>query len=81
MSTEIEKNKKDIDSQLLQTVVVTGYGASSETNSGTKPGRDKNFKLLQKECLRIAKRLSELQIPEWQENEVEFTFEVVFHLR
>lgn len=78
---EIEKNKKDIDSQLLQTVVVTGYGANSETNSGTKPGRDKNFKLLQKECLRIAKRLSELQIPEWQENEVEFTFEVVFQLR
>lgn len=78
---EIEKNKNDIDSQLLQTVIVTGYGASSETNPGTKPSKNKNFKLLQKECLRIAKRLAEVQIPEWKESEVEFTFEVVFLLR
>ncbi|PKO98337.1 MAG: hypothetical protein CVU13_10835 [Bacteroidetes bacterium HGW-Bacteroidetes-8] len=74
---EIEKSKEEIDSQLLPEIIVVGYAK----NPDTKPVGTKNIKLLEKECIRVAKKLSEVQIPEWQEKEVEFTFAVIFQVR
>lgn len=75
--SEITKKEKRIDSQLLQEVVVTGYLKNG--NSNNKVSTD--TKLLEKECLRVAKLVTEIEIPEWKEGEIEFTIPIIFQLR
>lgn len=74
---EITKNKKRVDSQILNEIVVIAYAKNPIVN---KKGR-KNTKSLEDECLRVAKLVTDIQIPEWKEGEVEFTIPVIFQLR
>ncbi len=74
---EITKNKKRVDSQILNEIVVVAYAKNPDTN---KKGR-KNTKPLENECLRVAKLVTDIQIPEWKEKEVEFTIPIIFKVR
>ncbi|GAB1474063.1 M56 family metallopeptidase [Bacteroidota bacterium] len=74
---EITKNKKRVDSQILNEIVVIAYAKNPIVN---KKGR-KNTKSFEDECLRVAKLVTDIQIPEWKEGEVEFTIPIIFHVR
>lgn len=70
-----EKSKVDVP--ILEQIIAVAY----KNNSTSVAKSDKEHLALKAECLRIANKLSELQIPEWKDKNVEFAISINFQLR
>ncbi len=63
---------------LLQEIVIVGYKPSSVQSSLQN---DIDHQTLRKECLRVARKLAEVKIPEWSESDMEFAVPMKFALK
>ncbi|MCE5321327.1 MAG: M56 family metallopeptidase [Bacteroidales bacterium] len=70
-----EKGKVEVP--VLEEIVAVAY----KNNSTSVAKSDIDHLALKAECLRIANKLSELQIPEWKDKNVEFAISINFQLR
>jgi hypothetical protein len=70
-----EKGKVEVP--ILEEIIAVAY----KNNSASVAKSDKEHLALKAECLRIANKLSELQIPEWKDKNVEFAISINFQLR
>lgn len=70
-----EKDKVEVP--ILEGIIAVAY----KSNSTSVAKSDKEHLALKAECLRIANKLSELQIPEWKDKNVEFAISINFQLR
>jgi len=70
-----EKSKVEVP--ILEQIIAVAY----KNNSTSVAKSDKEHLALKAECLRIANKLSELQIPEWKDKNVEFAISINFQLR
>ena len=70
-----EKGKVEVP--ILEEIIAVAY----KNNSTSVAKSDKEHLALKAECLRIANKLSELQIPEWKDKNVEFAISIIFQLR
>lgn len=69
-------DKRMIKVPILNEVVVTAYSQ----NSGQKAATSNAHQALKNESLRVANKLYELKIPEWQEKDMEFSIPIKFTL-
>ena len=70
--------RKEINLPLLQEIVIIGYKPASVQNSLQN---DIDHQTLRKECLRVARKLAEVKIPEWSESDMEFAVPMKFVLK
>ncbi|EKD32238.1 MAG: peptidase, M56 family [uncultured bacterium] len=70
-----EKDKVKVP--ILEDIIVVAY----KSNSTSVAKSDKEHLALKAESLRVANKLSEVQIPEWKDKNVEFAISINFQLR
>jgi beta-lactamase regulating signal transducer with metallopeptidase domain len=72
---------KDIKSPILDEVVITAYNTAGQSVKKSEKGTAGEHPFLKNECVRIAKKLSEIDIPEWKEKNMEFALSFNFILK
>ena len=75
-------DKKAVNVPFLPEIEIIGYKPSDGTNvanSGKATGNE--HKALKTECLRVTNKLSEVNIPEWKDKNMEFAIEIKFVLK
>ncbi len=75
--------KSEIKFPIIPDVVIVGYNNSTglQSMANIKKAASNEHPLLKVECLRIANKLSELDIPEWKEKDMEFALAIKFVLK
>jgi beta-lactamase regulating signal transducer with metallopeptidase domain len=75
-------DKKAVNVPLLPEIVIVGYKPSGGT-SVTKSikATSNEHPTLKTECLRVTNTLSEIKIPEWKDNDMEFAIQFKFALK
>ena len=74
-----EKNKVKVP--ILEEIVVTAYKDNSKSVAKSETKTDREHLALKTECLRVANKLVELQIPEWKDRDIEFALAINFRLQ
>lgn len=74
---KIFSEKDKVKVPILEDIIVVAY----KSNSTSVAKSDKEHLALKAECLRVANKLSEVQIPEWKDKNVEFAISLNFQLR
>ena len=72
---------KDIKVPMMDEIVVVGYKPSSAENAGSKSKPANDHPLLKAECMRVAGKIGSLDIPEFQEKDMEFALAFKFMLK
>jgi len=75
-------DKKAVNVPLLPEIVIVGYKPTGGTNVANSEKVTANeHPTLKTECLRVANKLSEVKIPEWQDKNMEFAIAYKFTLK
>jgi len=72
---------KDIKTPILDEVDIVAYKTAGQSVSKSEKGTGVEHPFLKNECVRIAKKLAEVDIPEWKEKNIEFTLSFNFILK
>ena len=72
---------KDIKTPILDEVVIVAYKTAGQSVTKSDKGTGVEHPFLKNECVRIAKKLAEIDIPEWKEKNMEFTLSFNFLLK
>jgi len=73
--------KEGINVPFLKEIVIVGYEPSSAKASEINNVTGKDHQALKTECLRMANRLNEVKVPEWNEHNMEFAIPFKFNLK
>lgn len=75
-------DKKDVKVPFLPEIVIVGYKPSVGTSaSNSEQAAGNEHPTLKTECLRVTNKLSEVNIPEWKNNNMEFAIVYKFVLK
>lgn len=73
--------KKGINVPFLKEIVIVGYKPSAGKTTEKNIATGKDHEALKTESLRIANRLNEVKVPEWNERDMEFAIPIKFILK
>jgi hypothetical protein len=73
--------KKGINVPFAQEIVIVAYKPSAGQIMEKDKMTGKDHQALKTECLRIANRLNEVKVPEWNERDMEFAIPIKFILK
>lgn len=75
-------DKKAVNVPLLPEIVIVGYKPSGGTSAAKSTKATSNeHPTLKTECLRVTNTLSDVNIPEWKDNDLEFAVQFKFALK
>jgi hypothetical protein len=75
-------DKKALDVPLLPEIVIVGYKPSGGASAAKSTKSNSNeHSTLKTECLRVANTLSDINIPEWNDKDMEFAVQFKFALK
>jgi len=72
---------KDSKIPMLNEVVIVGYNTAGQSVTKSKKETGNDHLYLKNECVRISKKLAEVDIPEWKEKNIEFILSFNFILK
>jgi hypothetical protein len=74
--------EKAIKVPFLKQIVIVGYKSSgAQSKARSEKGTGNEHPELKTECLRVANKLGEVNIPEWKNKDMEFAIECKFILK
>jgi TonB family protein len=73
--------KSEVTAPFIKEIVIVGYRTSGTESTSAKKNVSADHALLKNESLRVARKLNEIDLPEWKDKDVEFAIPLKFMLK